>query len=208
MILENNNDVNKMLEIVNSSIDSKYCLHLANNEYVNLMGKDYDDNLIIGEANIGNINNIKEVYLDNDGEVNDSVIDAINNADVIVFSFGSFFTSLIATISHYKIKEAIKTSKAKLIYIPNLVNQMETKDYSLENYVDYLEDMLERKLDKVIISNSKIKRKYIKRYSKVNKKIVSSNQLRIYYSYYPLLEIESEKLRHNVAYLAQIITSE
>ena len=42
------------------------------------------------------------------------------------------------------------------------------------NYVDYLETLLERKLDRVIVSNTKIKRKTIKNYNKENKSVESS----------------------------------
>lgn len=201
-------DINKMLVEVNTLIDDNITLHLSNNKYIELKAITKDENVVNGEVNIGECENIKDIYLENDGVVDDRVIDAITNADIIVLSFGSFYTSLGAVISSEKIKEAIRGSKAQIVYIPNLVNQKETYDYLLEDYVDFLEMKLDRKIDRVLISNSKIKRKHIKNYRLKNRKIVLSKEKRDNYEYYPLLVIEDEKLRHNVEYLAQIITRE
>lgn len=202
------NDVNKMLEIVNDTIDNKYHMHLSNNEYVELKALDNNGNVISGECNIGECTNIKKVFLDKEGIVEDSVIEAINNSDIIVLSFGSFYTSLGAVIASNKIRKAIKESKAQLVYIPNLVNQKETKGYKVEDYVDFIEGVVDRKIDRVIISTTKIKRKIIKRYEKEDRKIVTRSENRDNYEYYSLLVVEDNKLRHNIEHLAQIIVSD
>ena len=98
-------------------------------------------------------------------------------ADYIVFSFGSFFTSLGAIICSNKIKEALKNTSAKIIYIPNLVNQIETNNFVLEDYVDFIENKIERKIDRVLISNTKIRRKVMKRYIKEKIKITNEKAL-------------------------------
>ena len=207
MVLEYG-DVNKMLEKVNVLIKDNITLHLSNNKYVEIKAITSNEEIVDGEVNIGECSDIRDIYLLDEGKVDVGVIDAITKADVIVLSFGSFYTSLGAVISGEKIKEAIRKTSAKIVYIPNLVNQKETDDYYLENYVDFLEKKIGRKLDRVLISNSKIKRKYIKNYRLKNRSIVISKEERDNYEYYPLLVIEEEKLRHNVNYLAQIITSE
>jgi len=207
MVLEYGS-VNKMISEINEITDKKYTFHLANTEYVELNAIDSNNNIVVGETQIGECETIKSIHLSREGKVEEETLKAIEMADIIVLSFGSFYTSLGAVINSNKIKETIKNAKGKIIYIPNLVNQKETKGYSLENYVDYLEKTLERKLDRVIVSNTKIKRKIIKRYSKENRTIVVNENRRDNYEFYSLTTLEEEKLRHDVNYLGQIIIGE
>lgn len=200
--------VNEMLNKINGLIDSKYHFYLANNEYVELKALDKNDNVILGEENIGNCDCIKDIFLERQGIVEDSVIDAINSADIIIFSFGSFYTSLGSVIISSRIKQALKEAKGEIVYVPNLVNQTETKDYSLDNYVNFIENKIERKIDRVLISNSKIKRKIIKRYALEGKSIVAVKQKKDNYRYYDLISRDNDKLRHDVDYLAKIILDE
>lgn len=208
ILLESNSDVNLMLKKINQLINENYHLHLANHKYIELKAERENGVIVKGESNIGESNNIKRVYFEDEGCVCTDTITAIEKADIIVLSFGSFYTSLGAVLANKKISDAISKSKGKIIYIPNLVNQIETQGYALEDYVDYIEKQINRKIDKVILSNSKIKRKYIKRYQKLNREIVSKKECRDNYFCYPLLEIEDLKLRHNVKKLVEIITSE
>lgn len=208
MVLENDGNVNKMLEQINKCVDSKYTLHLANNKYVELNAITKNNQIISGEENIGECNCIKDLYFSNEGEIDESVIYAINNADVVIFSFGSFFTSVGAVIANEKIKDAITKCKAKLFYVANLVNQIETEGYYLEDYVDYIEGKINRKLDGVILSNSKIKRNIVKRYSKEGRKIVTNKEKRDNYVWAPLLVVEDNKLRHDYDKVVEIIERE
>lgn len=207
MVLENHG-VSKMLDKVNSLVESKYHFHLANNKYTKLMAINDKQEIIEGECNIGECENIVDLYLENDGDVSDSVIDSIMNSDIVVLSFGSFYTSLGSIVCNERIKEALKSSKANLVYIPNLVNQKETSGYRLNDYVDFIENKIDRKINRVIVSNSKIKRKIIRKYSLENKTIVLNKEKRDNYFYYDLLDKENIKLRHNVDYLAEIIINE
>ena len=208
ILLEYDKNVLLMLDKINSLINENYHLHLANHKYIELKAERRNGDIVVGESDIGEVDNIKRVYFENEGYVSIDTLNAIENADIIVLSFGSFYTSLGAVLANEKIREAISESKAKIIYIPNLVNQKETKGYVLEDYVDYIEKIIKRRIDKVIVSNNKIKRKYVKRYQKLNREIVIKKEDRDNYYYYPLLEIEDSKLRHNVKKLVEIITSE
>ena len=208
MVLENNGNVNKMLADINKEIDENITIHLANQKYVELKAETKKGIIVNGEENIGECENIKDIFFENEGYVSDDVISAIINADIIVFSFGSFYTSLASAISHKKINEALRKTSAKILYVANLVNQQETKDYVLEDYIDFLEYKIDRKLDGVILSNTKIKNKLIKLYKKDGRSIVTNKQKRDNYMWYPLLVVEDNKLRHDVNKLAQIIISE
>lgn len=208
ILLEKKCDSDELLKEVNNLVKENYSLHLSCNKYVELKAETKDDEKIDGESDIGECQNIKRVYFDDEVEVSDNLKKSIENADLIVLSFGSFYTSLGAVLANKEIADAISKSKAKVIYVPNLVNQKETTGYVLEDYVDYIEKQINRKIDEVIISNSKIKHKYVKRYRKQNREIVVNKENRDNYKYYPLLTIEEEKLRHDVKLLVEIITSE
>ena len=167
ILLEYDKNVLLMLDKINSLINENYHLHLANHKYIELKAERRNGDIVVGESDIGEVDNIKRVYFENEGYVSIDTLNAIENADIIVLSFGSFYTSLGAVLANEKIREAISESKAKIIYVPNLVNQKETKGYVLEDYVDYIEKIIKIRIDKVIVSNNKIKRKYIKRYQKI-----------------------------------------
>ena len=207
MVLENNSNIEKTLEQINERIDEKYTLHLANHEYTELKAITQDGCILSGEVTIGESNNIKDIYFDNEGIIPSKVINAIKQADVIVLSFGSFYTSIGSVISHKELQTTIKESEAEIVYVANLVNQEETKGYYLENYVDFLESKIGRKLDKIILSNSKIKRKIQKRYKEEGKSLVHPKENRKNYSWYPLVVLEDSKLRHDYFKVAQIINN-
>ena len=116
MLLEHK-DVNTFLDEVNKLIDKNINIHLSNSSYVELNAITFDNVYVEGESNIGESENIKDVYLKEEGIVEDRVIDLLNDADIIVLSFGSFYTSLGAVIANEKIREAIQKTKAKVVYI-------------------------------------------------------------------------------------------
>ena len=102
--------------------------------------------LICGESNIGHATHetkqkISKVYLTatNEGEEISplpEVIDAIENADLIVLGPGSLYTSVIPNLLVPRIVETIKNAKAKTVYINNIMTQPgETDGYSAYDHV-------------------------------------------------------------------------
>lgn len=64
------------------------------------------------------------------------VIEAINNADLIVLGPGSLYTSIMPNLLVEGVSEAIKNSKAKKIYICNIMTQPgETDNYSVSDHI-------------------------------------------------------------------------
>jgi len=64
------------------------------------------------------------------------VIEAINNADLIILGPGSLYTSIIPNLLVKGISEAIQNAKAKKIYVCNIMTQPgETDNYSASDHI-------------------------------------------------------------------------
>lgn len=140
-------------KILPISLDNaKLCAGLENGE------------IVVGEANIKQRvldvkSRIKQVFL-KDGEATPApgVIEAINEADIIVLGPGSLYTSVICNLLVDGISKAIIQSKAKKVMIVNLMNEPgETSGYTLARHVNEVERYLGRHvIDYVLANNGEI----------------------------------------------------
>jgi uncharacterized cofD-like protein len=79
---------------------------------------------------------IARIYFDSRADANPFVLKQIKSADKIVFSAGDLYTSVLPHLLVDGIKEAIKKSKAKLIYILNLSTKPgETDAYKASDFL-------------------------------------------------------------------------
>ncbi len=120
---------------------------------------------IEGETNIDlraesktyNLNHkIMRIYFDTNADPNPEVIQAIENADKIIFSAGDLFTSVLPHLLVNGVKEAIISSKAKVILVLNLMTKKgETDSYKASDYLKAFISYLESK-DRInyIVANS------------------------------------------------------
>ena len=122
---------------------------------VELVGIMEDGTKIVGEENITySDKKIKELKYDKKFNVNEEVLKAIKNADLIIFSPGSLYTSILPHIIVEEIKDAINKSKAKKMYVCNLFTQPgETDDFKVSDHIKVIEKYIEH-ID-VVISNDK-----------------------------------------------------
>lgn len=100
---------------------------------------------------------IKRVWLYPDCKAYKKAVEAIKQANYIVLSPGSLYTSLIATLLPRGIKKAIFESKAKLIYVAGNAYRLdgETGPERLSELVFQLERYLPRKIDIILHNNHK-----------------------------------------------------
>jgi len=78
---------------------------------------------------------IKNVYLKPTAKANRDALNAIKNADVIVIGPGDHFGSIIPNLLVDGISEAIKKSKAKVVYNCNLTNKKgQTENFDVDKY--------------------------------------------------------------------------
>ena len=115
-----------------------------------------DDTVIYGESNITAAKKaIKKVFLkEDDVEVTKEVIEEIEDADMIILGPGSLYTSIIPNLLVPGVKEAINKSKAKKVYICNVMTEPgETDNYTVSKHVLALENYLGKNTIDVIIAN-------------------------------------------------------
>ena len=98
---------------------------------------------------------IKKIYYKEESTPTKEAIDAIVNADLIILSMGSLFTSIIPNLICKDIVKAIDSSKAKMMYVCNMMTQPgETDNFSVTDHVDMLNSYLGKKKIEVVIANN------------------------------------------------------
>ena len=128
---------------------------------VTLMAELLDGTIVEGEHNITlrkQKSKIKRVYYKEDAVVNKAALKAIKEADLIVFSMGSLFTSIIPNLLIDDIVKEIEKSKAKIMYVSNMMTQPgETDDFTVSDHIKKLDEYLgNRKIDIVLANTGKI----------------------------------------------------
>lgn len=115
-----------------------------------------DGNLVYGEHNITeDARKIKRVYFKDKTEVTKETLTAIKEADLIVLSMGSLFTSIIPNLICDEVKHAIDASKAEVMYVCNIVTQPgETDGFKVSDHVNTLNEYLGDKKVSVVVANS------------------------------------------------------
>ena len=181
-----------------------------------LMGKMEDGTIIEGEHNITLSNKgIKDVYYKEIPTVNKEALKAIGEADLIILSMGSLFTSIIPNLLCNEIVKEIDKSKAKIMYVCNLMTQPgETDDFNVSHHVKLLNKYLgKRKIDILIVNNGTIDSELVKKYETLEQKdpVLFDNEnlkdLNINIIKDDFIAIENEMIRHNVVKLAFYIFS-
>jgi uncharacterized cofD-like protein len=115
----------------------------AANQRITLHAEHEDGTIVSGESKIPLYGHkIKRVFMSpQDVEPLPETVEAINEADLIVFGPGSLYTSILPTILVEAIRNAVLTCKAKKVYICNLTTQDgETARYTASGHVQALYD--------------------------------------------------------------------
>ena len=140
-----------------------------------LMGEMEDGSIVEGEHRItlsNNTSGIKRVFYKEKPVPTNEAVKALEEADLILLSMGSLFTSIIPNLICDEISDAIDRSKGKIMYVCNMVTQPgETEDFKVSDHVKLLNQYLgKRKIDVVIANDGQIDEDMAKRYESLEQK--------------------------------------
>jgi len=148
-------------EVIPSTIDN-----------VNLYALLENGKIITEETNIdipkhnGNLK-IKRVFLRPKARAYPPAIMAMRKADLIIIGPGDLYSSLVQILLIEGIPEAIRKSKAKKVYICNLMTKYgETNNFTVLDFVNEIERYLGEEVDYVIYNNFVPSKARIKKYKK------------------------------------------
>lgn len=175
-----------------------------------LMAEMKDGCIIEGEHNITvDKRAIKRVFYKEEPTPTVEAVNAIKEADLIILSMGSLFTSVIPNLICDKIVEAIDESAAKIMYVCNMMTQPgETDDFTVTDHVKMLNGYLgQRKVDIVIANKGKLDAKLAEKYETAEQKDAviydSKNFSRISAKVIgdDFVSVQNDLLRHDVTKL-------
>lgn len=216
-----------MLDITGSLKDSIACLSklldvkhtvlpISEDSTLTLMAEDKYGNIIEGESEITAANKqFERIFYKDEPKVLDDVITAIKEADLIIFSMGSLYTSILPNIICKEVKEVLNETTSPIIYLCNAVTQPgETDGFTVGDHIELLNKYLTpRKIDAVIASNTKVDKEVLKKYeTEEQKDLVNIDYAKIEKLNTELIEddlivIEDNVIRHNSMKLSSIIFS-
>ena len=96
-----------------------------------------DNETIIGESKITKAGKkIDYIEYEHEVKVTDQALEAVKKADLIVFSMGSLYTSILPNVINTEMKEALIKSNAKKVYICNIMTEHgETDNFNVSNFI-------------------------------------------------------------------------
>ena len=177
---------------------------------VTLMAEMEDGSIVEGEHHITvDRRNIKRVFYKEEPTPTSEAIKAILEADLIVLSMGSLFTSIIPNLICDKIVGALEKSSAKIMYVCNMMTQPgETDGFTVTDHVSMLNQYLgQRKVDVVIANNGKIDATLAEKYETLEQKDAvkydaqNFNKMNNQVIGDDLVMVSNNMIRHNVTKL-------
>ena len=187
-------------------------------ERVELVGKDEMGNPeFYGEEDVSrNIRRIASLSYDHDIHVGNRVRQKIADADLIIFSPGSLYTSILPHLIVEDIVEEIRRAPAPIMYVSNLVTQPgETDGYNVSDHLAVLNRYLKgRKIDIVLANNAEIDPEITEKYLvtenktlvELDRDLVEQQGARIMEG--DIFELDEDgRIRHNALRTAYMIFS-
>lgn len=100
---------------------------------------------------------IKKAFLDPEVDAHSAAVDRILSSDIVVIGPGDLYTSIIPVLLPRGVQKAIQETKAKLVYIVNLMTKSgQTVNYTAGDHVKDLENYTGRKMDVIVAHNGPI----------------------------------------------------
>ncbi len=214
-MLDITGSLKEAISCLSKLLDVKHkVLPISEDSSLTLMGLDKDGNVIEGEEQITKAHHqFERIYYKDEPKVLPEVINSIEEADLIIFSMGSLYTSILPNIICKEVKEALNKTKSPIMYLCNAVTQPgETDNFTVSDHIQLLNKYLDqKKIDVVIASNSKIDKNIAKKYETKEQKdpveidYENINKLSVELIEDDLILVEDNTLRHNSIKLSALI---
>jgi uncharacterized cofD-like protein len=214
-LLEMKGDFAHSLPILCDLLDVKGHILPLTEDNVNLIGITTTGEEIFGEEQITEAKKkIKELKYDQTPKVSKKVLEAVSKADLIILSSGSLLTSIMPHIIIPEIEEAINKSKAKVMYICNMITQPgETDKFKVSDHIKVIEKYLGKNSVDVVIANTSPINKDMKMMAKsegkeavkVDAEELENMQVRLIAD--KLFKVEEGYIRHDSLKTAYLIFS-
>ena len=186
------------------------------NESITLCAQFADGSVVEGESTLTKVDKkINKVFYKEKVTAYNETLKVVREADYIIFSIGSLYTSIIPNLLIDEMREAISTSKAKKIYICNAMEQTgETFGYRVSDHIKAINSHCQKNMiDYVIVNDEKIPDDVYEKYMKQGVKPVKIDEkniekLGVQLSKHRIISItESREVRHNPIRLASVVYS-
>lgn len=186
------------------------------NESITLCAQFADGSVVEGESTLTKVDKkINKVFYKEKVTAYNETLKVVREADYIIFSIGSLYTSIIPNLLIDEMREAISTSKAKKIYICNAMEQPgETVGYRVSDHIKAINSHCQKNMiDYVIVNDEKIPDDVYEKYMKQGVKPVKIDEkniekLGVQLSKHRIISItESREVRHNPIRLASVVYS-
>ena len=216
-MLEITGSLQESIKSLSKLLDVRHTvLPISEDSDLTLMGEDSEGNIIEGEEQITKSpNRIERIFYKKEPKVLPEVIKAINEADLIILSMGSLYTSILPNIICKEVQLALEDAKVPIMYICNAVTQPgETDNFKVSDHIKLFNRCLEnRKVDVVIASNTKIDKEVAKKYETEEQKdpveidYEELEKIGVELIEDDLITVEDDTIRHNSLKLSAHIFS-
>jgi len=109
---------------------------------------------------------IEKISLTPECSLNPSAKKAILSADLIIIGPGDHYASILSTLVVGDIKEAFNETKARVMYISNLMTRRtQTHGMTILDHLNEIESAIDKKVNYILVNDSKIPENILKMYS-------------------------------------------
>lgn len=209
-------DFSKGIQEIARVFNVKGEIYPISNDSLSLHAEMIDGTIISGESNIPLVKKkIKRVFLKPEPpKPLPHAVSAIENADLIVISPGSLYTSIMPNLIIPQISDVIKKAKGKIVYVCNVMTQVgETTGYSASNHVKAIYDHIGSGwIDAIIVHNKPIKKDVLTIYESENAHPVDCDidkleDLKLKIIEADIIDYDKKTVRHNAKKIAEILYS-
>lgn len=155
-------DFNKALKIIGDILKVRGRVLPVTLDSVKLIAELNNGKRLVGENNLTSYQlvskfGVKKIFFSTRVRPNPDVLRAIKEADLIVVGPGNFYSSIIPNFLVSGVSKAVKKSKAKKVFVCNLMNKFgHTDEFSAYDFINEFDRLIDKNIFDFIIVNSKM----------------------------------------------------